>query len=108
VCKNIFFFFEIGFVISAKCSSTSLFSLSISYYLQRYGSNKNVVRFWLRHRLLEDACRFVFAKKLSPSFFVEEILQYCLSNGIVADLQTALKRIGMTKRERFSWCEFTV
>lgn len=32
-----------------------------SYYLQNYGTPNDLLAFWLRHQLLEDACRYVLS-----------------------------------------------
>lgn len=64
--------------------------------MKRYGTPKALVRFWIKHRLLEDACQFVFSQQLPIQLFVEEILQYCISRLLLPGLLKAIRRIDPT------------
>jgi hypothetical protein len=46
------------------------------FYLGRFGTPQAMISFWVRHRLIEDACRFVFAQQLPHSLFLEEVCMH--------------------------------
>ena len=62
------------------------------YYLKKYGSAKSLIRFWIKHGLLEDACQYIFNTQLPVSLFLEEVLHYSLSHMQLSSLQKAIKK----------------
>ncbi|KAL6058640.1 Nuclear pore complex protein Nup85 [Balamuthia mandrillaris] len=65
------------------------------YYLRRYGASRQLISFWTRHGMLEDACVYVVNHNLSPSVFIEEIFQYSISHGRIPELKQVILKIGM-------------
>jgi len=82
------------------------------YYLKRYGSAELLVRFWLRHNLLEDACRFVVLHNIPPSSpLLQDVIHHCLSHNSMVFLQEAFKRIdpslrGLSREYLISICKY--
>jgi hypothetical protein len=79
----------------------------VRFYLKRYGTSKALVRFWIKHRLLEDACQFVFSQQLPISLFIEEILQYCISRLLLPGLLKAIRRIDPTMQNSRPYLDAT-
>eukprot|EP01117_Protostelium_nocturnum_P015330 TRINITY_DN5935_c0_g1_i1.p1 TRINITY_DN5935_c0_g1~~TRINITY_DN5935_c0_g1_i1.p1 ORF type:complete len:1897 (+),score=781.85 TRINITY_DN5935_c0_g1_i1:251-5941(+) len=63
------------------------------FYLSKYGTPEMLVRFWMRHQLLEDACRYMFVNNMPHSMFIKEIAQHCLYHDWVSELQAVLTKI---------------
>jgi hypothetical protein len=68
------------------------------YYLTRYGEPADSIRFWLRHNLVEDACRYVINKRLSDELFIAHIVRHCVARQQLPQLQHTLRRIDPTLR----------
>lgn len=71
-----------------------IFLIYSRYYLKKYGSPSSLIKFWMKHHLLEDACSFVFTNSLPIEIFIKDIFQYCLSHSILNDLQNVIKKLG--------------
>ena len=55
-----------------------------------------LVAFYARHGMLTEACRTVFNKGLRQSVFLETVVEYCLANALMPDLQAAVMSIDAT------------
>jgi len=58
------------------------------YYLTTYGPPKLLVSFYVKHGLLDKACEQVLEQGLSHQAFIDEVLQVCLTQGMLPDLKT--------------------
>jgi len=56
--------------------------------LSTYGPPKLLVSFYVKHGLLEKACEQVLEQNLSHQAFIDEILQVCLTQGMMPELKT--------------------
>jgi zinc finger FYVE domain-containing protein 26 len=63
------------------------------YYLSRFGSTTQLIRFWLENGFLEDACRYIIGGGLPESVFISEVLTHCLSFDCMRDLFACLPRV---------------
>jgi len=57
------------------------------YYLTNYGPPKLLVSFYVKHGLLEKACEQVLDQSLSHQAFIDEVLQVCLTQGMLPELK---------------------
>jgi zinc finger FYVE domain-containing protein 26 len=64
------------------------------YYLEKYGRPESALSFFLRHKMLEKACCYVVERQLPNNFFVEHIVEFCLSHSLLSELKQTLKKIG--------------
>jgi hypothetical protein len=64
-----------------------------SYYLQQYGTVEDLIQFWLRHNLLEDAVRHVLANQLDSKLFLDVVL-HALSRNMLSKLKDILGKLG--------------
>lgn len=44
--------------------------------------------------MLEKACCYVFERQLPCNFFIEYIVEFCLSHSLLSELKQTLKKIG--------------
>ncbi len=64
------------------------------FYLERYGNTHSLLSYYLKHKLLEKACRHVIDRALSHGTFVEYIVDHCLRMSLLPELKQILKKIG--------------
>ena len=64
-----------------------------TFYLERYGSPKMLVAFFVKHNLIDEACRSILATQLPTSVFIDEVVRHCVQNGKLPRLQTTLLEI---------------
>eukprot|EP00029_Vermamoeba_vermiformis_P001872 TRINITY_DN1209_c0_g1_i2.p1 TRINITY_DN1209_c0_g1~~TRINITY_DN1209_c0_g1_i2.p1 ORF type:complete len:998 (-),score=312.73 TRINITY_DN1209_c0_g1_i2:110-3103(-) len=63
------------------------------FYLERYGNTHSLLSYYLKHKLLEKACRHVIDRVLSHAIFVEYIVEHCLRMSLLPELKQILKKI---------------
>jgi len=66
------------------------------YYLEKYGRPESALSFFLRHKMLERACRYVFERKLPSNLFIEHIVEFCSTHSLLPELKQTLKKIDPT------------
>lgn len=64
------------------------------FYLERYGNTHSLLSYYLKHRLLEQACRHVIDRALPHATFVDYIVEHCLRLSLLPELKQMLKKIG--------------
>lgn len=64
------------------------------FYLERYGNTHSLLSYYLKHKLLEKACRHVIDRALSHATFVDYIVDHCLHVSLLPELKQMLKKIG--------------
>jgi hypothetical protein len=65
------------------------------YYLTNYGPPKLLVSFFVKHGLLEKACEQVLEQNMSHQGFVDEVLQVCLTQGMLPELKAVFEANGV-------------
>lgn len=60
------------------------------YYLKTFGQPHDVISFWLRHNLLEDAVNYGCSHKIDEALFLDTIVRHCATRGILPTLQKLL------------------
>lgn len=60
------------------------------FYLKKFGTPGDMLAFWLRHNLLEDAIRYVCSHTLSSQLFLNTLIKHCASRGMLPTLQRLL------------------
>jgi zinc finger FYVE domain-containing protein 26 len=63
------------------------------FYLERYGNTHSLLSYYLKHKLLEKACRHVIDRALSHATFVDYIVDHCLHVSLLPELKQMLKKI---------------
>ena len=68
------------------------------YYLTKYGTPNgfDIISFWLRHQLIEDAFRFVLKREIAPQLFLATIFKHCACRGTLLQLQQLFTQIDPT------------
>ena len=52
-----------------------------------------LVAFFVKHNLIDEACRSILATQLPTSVFIDEVVRHCVQNGKLPRLQTTLLEI---------------
>lgn len=63
------------------------------YYLQTYGTPRQMVAFFMKHSQIDEACKYSFEVNLSPQQFLEEVILYCVSHSTLHLLRRALMSV---------------
>jgi len=74
------------------------------YYLQRYGSPEDLISFWLRHHLLEDALRYILNVQLGNNVFLT-VVNHVLSDNLLAKFKETLLKVDATQKK---WYPFLI
>lgn len=69
-----------------KHTLDSLRYMQCVYYLQRYGTSEDLIQFWLRHGLIEDAMRHVVSNHLDARYF-NIIVMHAISHNLLARIK---------------------
>jgi tetratricopeptide (TPR) repeat protein len=69
-----------------KHTLDSLRYMQCIYYLQRYGSSEDLIQFWLRHGLIEDAMRHVVSNHLDSRLF-NIIVMHAVSHNLLGRIK---------------------
>eukprot|EP00795_Rhopilema_esculentum_P014543 gene14543-5610_t len=77
----------------------------IIYYLTKYGSHKQFVRFYVRHGLMRKAAAYIRDRKCSDDIFVEELLMRNFQDGSFELLTRELEEMDPTLN---SWKDYLV
>lgn len=64
------------------------------YYLTKFGSNEDIINFWMRHNCYEDVLRLILQKSLNSKIFIEVGLRVIHTSGNEA-FQSILAKIGL-------------
>lgn len=62
------------------------------YYLDTYGSNATMLKFCMKHGLLEKAARFSFEYQIEMETFVEKLIIPCSDKSLLSELKQAFER----------------
>ena len=63
------------------------------FYLERFGTNAALLRFYTKHSLLEKACQHVLMNRLEADVFLEKIVVPCIENCLLGELKAALEKV---------------
>eukprot|EP01125_Pyxidicula_operculata_P020500 TRINITY_DN7594_c0_g1_i1.p1 TRINITY_DN7594_c0_g1~~TRINITY_DN7594_c0_g1_i1.p1 ORF type:complete len:2393 (+),score=520.52 TRINITY_DN7594_c0_g1_i1:11-7189(+) len=81
-----------------KHSLDSFRYMQCIYYLQRYGAPEDLISFWVRHHLLEDALRYILNASLSSTMFLQ-VVNKVLSDNLLVKFKEILLRIDGTLKK---------
>jgi hypothetical protein len=63
------------------------------FYLERFGSTTSLLKFYLKHTLIERACALVVDNKLEPEVFLERLVVPCSDNSLLSELKNAFEKV---------------
>eukprot|EP01116_Phalansterium_solitarium_P022675 TRINITY_DN7579_c1_g1_i2.p1 TRINITY_DN7579_c1_g1~~TRINITY_DN7579_c1_g1_i2.p1 ORF type:complete len:450 (+),score=218.03 TRINITY_DN7579_c1_g1_i2:1190-2539(+) len=63
------------------------------FYLRRYGTPRQLLNFWLRHCLIDDAVRYALGARLPATLFIEAIVRPTIRAGRQPLLFSALRQL---------------
>ncbi|KAK3852709.1 hypothetical protein Pcinc_040715 [Petrolisthes cinctipes] len=71
-----------------SCRLEPLFQVECKYYLSLYGSHAMTLRYFMRHRLLQESIEYLLAEDIKMETFMEEVLVPCLKCGQIGNMIT--------------------
>jgi hypothetical protein len=66
--------------------------LECLFYLEKFGTNTTLLKFYMKHTLLELACNHVLNHGIDAEVFLERIVIPCTDNSLLGELKSALEK----------------